>query len=82
MHVVTTVVGTAAETIMVVIATAAATINSAASVSAITASVVTVVALTVLTVTAAADSVNGWLLEQVDEVLCRRNDSIRGCQVE
>ena len=42
---------------MVVIATAAATINSAASVSAVTASVVTVVALTVLTVTAAADSV-------------------------
>ena len=42
---------------MVVIATAVATINSAASVSAITASVVTVVALTVLSVTAAADSV-------------------------
>ena len=56
-QVVKTVVGTAAETIMVVIAIAAATINSAASVSAITASVVTVVALTVLAVTAAADSV-------------------------
>ena len=42
---------------MMVIAIAAATINNAASVSAVTASVVTVVALTVLTVTAAADSV-------------------------
>ena len=54
MHVVATVVG---ETIMMVIAIAAATINNAASVSAITASVVAVVALTVLAVTAAADSV-------------------------
>ena len=83
MHVVTTVVGTAAESIMVVIATAATTINSAASVSAVTASVVTVVALTVLTVTAAADVVVQRLAaEQVDEVLCRRNDSIRGWHVE
>jgi len=56
-HVVATVVGTSAETIMMVIAIAAATINNAASVSAVTASVVTVVALTVLAVTAAADSV-------------------------
>jgi hypothetical protein len=79
---VVTTVGTAAETIMVVIATAAATINSAAPVSAITASVVTEVALAVLTVTTAAESVNGWLLEQVDEVPCRWNDSIRVCQVE
>ena len=84
MHVVTTVVGTAAETIMVVIATAAATINSATSVSAITASVVTVVALTVLAVTAAADSVVQRLAAEakVDKVLCRRNDSIRGWQLE
>jgi hypothetical protein len=48
---------------MVAIATAAATINIAATVSEITASEVTVIALTVLTVTAAADVVvHGWLL--------------------
>ena len=76
MHAVTTVVGTAAET-MVVIATAAATINIAATVSAITASEVTVITLTVLTVTADADVVVQRLsAEQVDKVLCRRNDSI------
>ena len=66
MHVVTTVVVIAAET-MVIVATVIATKTSRTTVGAFTIAVVTVVEIIAPTFTAATVAAfNGWLLEQVD----------------